>query len=208
MEAESVALLGVTRAYTTRHGAGPLPTCSAELTARLQDPGNPWNAWQGGLRCGWLDMPLFRYGVAAAGPLDGIVVNHLDQIRESECLVCDAYEEGALVESNAPNLAWQNRQTQQLQRAKPVFSPADAESILRRLAEAAPVVVTVLAHPPGATLHRAAVPQSPAQAVLTRQTRLSDPPRLAAFRRNALRPRRPRPRAVLRTAAKRGGTIA
>ena len=208
MEAESVALLGVTRAYTTRHGEGPFPTCSAELTARLQDPGNPWNAWQGGLRCGWLDMPLFRYGVAAAGPLDGIVVNHLDQIRESECLVCDAYEEGALVESNAPNLAWQNRQTQQLQRAKPVFSPADAESILRRLAEAAPVVVTGSGTPtrsdtpPGCgSAVAGASSTNPANKIV----------RSAPFSRVSEKRAPPQattaPR-VLRTAAKRGGTIA
>src|SRR5262249_52323749 len=76
--AEEVAVLGITRAYTTRHGDGPFPTFSAELTDRLPDPGNPRNPWQGGLRCGWLDLPLLRYGAEVAGPLDGMVVNHLD----------------------------------------------------------------------------------------------------------------------------------
>ena len=75
MEADAVAVLGITRAYTTRHGAGPLPTFSPELPARLADVGNPWNCWQGGLRCGWLDLPLVRYAAAVAGPLDGLVVN-------------------------------------------------------------------------------------------------------------------------------------
>jgi adenylosuccinate synthase len=32
---DAVAVLGVTRAYTTRHGEGPLPTFSPELTGRL-----------------------------------------------------------------------------------------------------------------------------------------------------------------------------
>ncbi len=82
MEAEAVAVLGITRAYTTRHGEGPLPTFSPELTARLRDPGNPWNRWQGTMRCGWLDLPLLRYAAAAAGPLDGIVVNHLDRVTD------------------------------------------------------------------------------------------------------------------------------
>src|SRR5205085_5156970 len=45
MKAEAVAVLGITRAYATRHGEGPLPTWSRELTTRLQDPGNPWNRW-------------------------------------------------------------------------------------------------------------------------------------------------------------------
>ena len=59
--------------------------------ARLQDPGNPWNRWQGSMRCGWLDLPLIRYAAAVAGPLDGIVVNHLDQVHQGDCWVCDDY---------------------------------------------------------------------------------------------------------------------
>ena len=54
------------------------------MTASLQDAGNPWNRWQGSLRCGWLDLPLVRYAAAATGPLDGIVVNHLDQVRRAD----------------------------------------------------------------------------------------------------------------------------
>ena len=92
MDVEAVAVLGVTRAYATRHGEGPLPTFSPELTERLRDPGNPWNPWQGGMRCGWLDLPLLRYAAAAAGPLDGLVVNHLDQIADGDVSICDAYQ--------------------------------------------------------------------------------------------------------------------
>src|SRR5262249_57733869 len=50
MEVDAVTVLGITRAYATRHGEGPMPTWSPELTARLQDPGNPWNLWQGSMR--------------------------------------------------------------------------------------------------------------------------------------------------------------
>jgi adenylosuccinate synthase len=142
MEAEAVAVLGITRAYATRHGEGPLPTYSAELTARLRDPGNPWNRWQGSLRCGWLDLPLLRYAAAVAGPLDGIVLNHLDQVTDGECLVCDAYQGVTLTPSTAPNLAWQGRLTQQLREAVPLLSPADPDGISRRLGEIAPVVLS------------------------------------------------------------------
>src|SRR6266480_2914893 len=114
-------MLGITRAYTTRHGEGPLPTFSPELTARLQDPGNPWNRWQGSLRCGWLDLPLLRYAAAVTGPLDGIVVNHLDEIGASGWLVCEAYRNAVLSAAGAPCLAWQSRLTEQLRQAKPVL---------------------------------------------------------------------------------------
>jgi adenylosuccinate synthase len=139
---EAVAVLGITRVYTTRHGEGPLPTFNPDLTARLQDAGNPWNPWQGGLRCGWLDLPLLRYAAAVAGPLDGIVVNHLDQMRESECLVCEAYRNTTLSPATAPHLAWQSRLTEALRQAEPVLSPATPESILRSVSEIAPLAVT------------------------------------------------------------------
>ncbi len=80
-QAEELCTLGVTRAYMTRHGAGPLPTWDPELDARLLDPGNPTNAWQGTIRRGWLDLVLLRYAAkAAGGPLDGLAVNCLDQL--------------------------------------------------------------------------------------------------------------------------------
>jgi adenylosuccinate synthase len=142
MEMDAVAVLGVTRAYATRHGEGPFPTYRPELTARLQDPGNPWNRWQGNLRCGWLDLPLLRYAAAAAGPLDGLVVNHLDQVADAECLICDEYRAATLSPSDAPNLSWQSRLTEQLRQAEPVLSPASPDELVSRLGEIAPVVLT------------------------------------------------------------------
>jgi adenylosuccinate synthase len=140
-DVDAVAVLGITRAYTTRHGEGPLPTFSAELTNRLRDPGNPWNRWQGGLRSGWLDLPLVRYAATAAGPLDGIVVNHLDQVRQTDCRVCDAYRNVTLASSAAPQLSWQGHLTQELCRAETVLSPATPDRIVHSLSELAPVVI-------------------------------------------------------------------
>jgi adenylosuccinate synthase len=139
---EAVAVLGITRAYTTRHGEGPLPTFTAGLTRRLQDVGNPWNRWQGSLRCGWLDLPLVRYAAAVAGPLDGIVVNHLDQVRQADCQVCEAYRNVTLTPPAAPRLSSQSRLTQDLYRAEPVLSPATPDRIVRALSELAPVAIT------------------------------------------------------------------
>jgi adenylosuccinate synthase len=141
-DVEAVAVLGITRAYTTRHGAGPLPTFSAELTTRLPDAGNPWNRWQGGLRCGWLDLPLVRYAAAVAGPLDGIVVNHLDQVRPDDWRICEAYRNVTLTPAAAPHLSWQGRLTGDLCRAEPVLAPATPGRIVRSLSELAPVVMT------------------------------------------------------------------
>ncbi len=58
----------VTRAYVTRHGAGPLPH---ELPEKpypgVVDPTNVPNAWQGSLRFGWLDLNVL--GNAMVGDL-------------------------------------------------------------------------------------------------------------------------------------------
>jgi adenylosuccinate synthase len=139
---EAVAVLGITRAYTTRHGEGPLPTFSAALTNRLQDAGNPWNRWQGGLRRGWLDLPLVRYAAAAAGPLDGIVVNHLDEVRQIDCQVCVAYRNVTVTPSAAPQLSLQAQLGQDLCRAEPVLSTATPGRVVDLLSEVAPVVIT------------------------------------------------------------------
>jgi adenylosuccinate synthase len=49
----------VTRAYATRHGAGPLPHELPHLPyPRITDDTNVANAWQGTLRFGWLDADL------------------------------------------------------------------------------------------------------------------------------------------------------
>jgi adenylosuccinate synthase len=142
MGIDAIAVLGVTRAYTTRHGDGPLPSFDPELTARLQDAGNPWNRWQGSLRCGWLDLPLLRYAATVAGPLDGIVVNHLDQIHGSEAQVCEAYRNAILAPAAAPHLSGQGRLTEQLRLARPVLSTATPDGIVRSLSAIAPVVIT------------------------------------------------------------------
>jgi hypothetical protein len=44
--------------------------------------------------------------------------------------------------ATAPNLSWQSRLTEQVRQAEPVLSAADADGILRRLNEIAPVVLT------------------------------------------------------------------
>ena len=124
------------------HGDGPFPTFSAELTERLPDPGNPRNPWQGGLRCGWLDLPLLRYAAEVAGPLDGIVVNHLDQLADGECLVSEAYRGAMPSPSPVANLSWQSRLTREVRAAEPLLSPATPDGIVRAVGEIAPVAIT------------------------------------------------------------------
>lgn len=73
-------VIGVTRTYMTRHGAGPFPTYSPRFTSEMSDPGNPVNEWQGEMRFGWLDLPLLGYAIKACGRVDALAVTHVDTL--------------------------------------------------------------------------------------------------------------------------------
>jgi adenylosuccinate synthase len=70
-------VLGATHAYTTRHGAGPLPTEDPALLA-VDEPFNGTGLFQGGWRAGHLDLVALRYAVRVVGGVDGLAVSHLD----------------------------------------------------------------------------------------------------------------------------------
>lgn len=90
-----VKRLGVMRAYTHRHGAGPFVTEDAELTQLLPDLHNGHHPWQGHFRVGHLDMVLLRYAIAVGGgpgAFDGLVVSCMDRLGEvSPWQVVDCY---------------------------------------------------------------------------------------------------------------------
>jgi hypothetical protein len=148
--ADEVCMLGITRAYMTRHGAGPLPTSDFELDAKLADPGNPTNAWQGTIHRGWLDLVLLRYAVASAGgPLDGLVVNNVDDLAKLSPKMCVGYrcdsdsEVETLPVSPIPSLAAQEKLTAMLERATPVYENIAAAELSEALAdEIAPLAIT------------------------------------------------------------------
>lgn len=71
-------VIGVTRTYQTRHGAGPFPSELAPDAVRFPEAHNAWGRWQGGWRAGLLDLRLLRYGVEAAGGVAEIAVTHAD----------------------------------------------------------------------------------------------------------------------------------
>lgn len=149
-DAEEVCTLGVTRAYMTRHGAGPLPTWSCKLDAQLSDSGNPTNAWQGTIRRGWLDMLLLRYAAeTAGGPLDGLVIDCLDHMADVLPQVCVGYrcppdvEIEQLPVSPVPWLAAQERLTMLLERVEPVYRQVSLAAVPEMLARAvAPIAST------------------------------------------------------------------
>jgi adenylosuccinate synthase len=87
-----VIKLGVTRAYTTRHGAGPFPTEDHALTDALPELHNGWNDWQREFRVGHCDLVAMRYARDVLGELDYLAVTHLDRLETlPEWRMCVAY---------------------------------------------------------------------------------------------------------------------
>lgn len=69
-------VLGLTRSYGTRHGAGPMP--GEDTSQSVPELHNSTDRFQGHWRQGRLDLTLLRYAFFAAGGLDGVSISHLD----------------------------------------------------------------------------------------------------------------------------------
>ncbi len=86
-------VLGITKAYTTRVGAGPFPTeQDNEIGLRLGERGHEFGTVTGRKRrCGWFDAVLVRQAVTTGG-IDGIALTKLDVLDGlGELRVCVAY---------------------------------------------------------------------------------------------------------------------
>ena len=87
-------VIGITKAYTTRVGAGPFPTeQDNEIGENLRSTGNEFGSTTGrSRRCGWLDLVALRYAIRING-ITSIALMKLDVLSKLEELkVCVAYE--------------------------------------------------------------------------------------------------------------------
>jgi adenylosuccinate synthase len=138
-----VTRVGVVRTYASRHGPGPLPTESAELTRSLMEPHNLDGPWQGPFRAGWTDLVLARYAREACGGVDAVALTHVDEVaRQPTWRLGVSYDEGKVTDWPSCSPAdvvgrWQN--TRDLVRAKPVHEELNDPSVearVRRIASA------------------------------------------------------------------------
>jgi adenylosuccinate synthase len=154
--------VGLLRSHVVRHGPGPLPTEDPTLGGIVVEH-NTAGPWQGPVRYGWFDGVLARYALAVAGPVDLLVITHLDLLarlgtpvgagpgagvgaRLGTWLSADAYRlaSGELLRdlppsSPPPDLTRQERLTELLASVTPVLDPlaADRELVLARIAHLA-----------------------------------------------------------------------
>jgi len=110
-------VVGVTKAYTTRVGAGPFVTELHDAVGlHLQNVGGEFGTTTGRpRRCGWLDMMVVRHAVRLNG-MTSMAMTKLDILNDLPVLkVCVAYEiDGQIVEDFPGNIF-------KLARAKPIY---------------------------------------------------------------------------------------
>lgn len=134
--------LGIMRAYTTRHGAGPFVTEDEGMTRSVKDVHNGTGQWAGAFRVGHLDLVAHAYALEACEGIDALVVTGLDRMAERDTwLVCDRYrlhephadasdylgfDAAGLVRSlklgTYRDRPYQARLTEQLSSCRPVYS--------------------------------------------------------------------------------------
>jgi adenylosuccinate synthase len=146
---EITEVLGVTKAYITRVGEGPLPTgFEPEMDEKVRELGAEFGATTGRpRRCGWFDGVLARYAARVNG-FTGLAVTKMDVLDTlPEISVATAYRTPEGVVSEFPAC------TQSLGEVEPVYEalpgweastaectsledlPANARAYLDRLAE-------------------------------------------------------------------------
>ncbi len=89
-------VLGITKAYTTRVGAGPFPTELTDAIGQtLGERGREFGTVTGRpRRCGWFDAVAVRQAIKTAG-IDGIALTKLDVLDGfDEIRICTAYRRG------------------------------------------------------------------------------------------------------------------
>jgi adenylosuccinate synthase len=89
-------VVGISKAYTTRVGAGPFPTeLSDALGEKLREAGAEFGATTGRpRRTGWLDAPALRHAARVNG-FDGLALTKLDILTGIDTLrICTSYRDG------------------------------------------------------------------------------------------------------------------
>lgn len=129
-------VIGGLRTFATRHGVGPLPTESTELSNILNDKYNLTNPWQDNFRFGWLDLNLLRYSLQVDGNINSLSVTHIDELKKlDKWKVCHYYEdtEGkkwTLNKLNNPAIEDMEIITKKLLNSRPIYEEYDKDEVL------------------------------------------------------------------------------
>lgn len=155
-------VLGITKAYTTRVGAGPFPTeLEDEIGQRLGQKGHEFGTTTGRKRrCGWFDAVAVRQAVKVGG-IKGLVLTKLDVLDGMEEIkICVAYDINGQRYDHLPAATHLQAAATPVYEAMPGWQgevhgarswadiPAEAVKYVRRIEELVGAPVTLLSTSP------------------------------------------------------------
>lgn len=110
-------VIGITKAYTTRVGKGPLPTeMQGEMEEYIRQKGREFGATTGRpRRCGWFDAVVVNYAVRING-MDSVALTKIDVLSDLDKIkICTSYKyDGKLIKEFPASL-------ETLQKCIPVY---------------------------------------------------------------------------------------
>ncbi|MCO4769733.1 MAG: adenylosuccinate synthase [Deltaproteobacteria bacterium] len=157
------AVVGISKAYTTRVGAGPFPTeLEGPTGEELRQKGGEFGATTGRpRRCGWLDMVVLKHAVRVNG-LTSIALTKLDVLSGlQEIKVATGYRLGDAILDHVPARRGALSKVQPLYESLPGWTedltevrswwdlPETARAYVRRVEQLAGVPVSLLSVGPG-----------------------------------------------------------
>jgi len=157
------AVVGISKAYTTRVGAGPFPTELEGATGEeLRQKGGEFGATTGRpRRCGWLDMVVLKHAVRVNG-LTSIALTKLDVLSGlKEIKIATGYRLGDEILDHVPAQRGALGRVQPLYESLPGWTeeltgvrswwdlPETARAYVRRVEQLAGVPVSLLSVGPG-----------------------------------------------------------
>jgi len=147
-----VEKLGVTRTYTTRHGAGPFPTEANELG--FPELHNTYGEFQGDWRVGHLDLTLLAYAARAVQP-DSIAITHMDVEQEKAAVRYDELFDFSGNVENSRDKEWQAKFTEKLGSYTPdLFDVSDNKKIRALIEKASNAQASILSYGPESNAKR------------------------------------------------------
>ena len=138
-------VIGVTRPYAIRHGAGPFPTEDAlmsrsDIFAEVHNIANPW---QGAARIGHFDAVATNYAIEADGHIDSLAITNLDRFVDRQWKICTGYSasdgNGPLVFTPAWKQKHEDKATDYMNHVMPYYDgeswSLDVKVLRRRIGE-------------------------------------------------------------------------
>jgi adenylosuccinate synthase len=153
-----VRRLGVLRAFSTRHGAGPFPTERPDFARLGEGDHNQTNEWQGSFRIGAFDSVLAEYACSVVGHLDGLCITCVDRVDRlgPTTEMCRAYKDKpgsgctvhGLLKPEELSLECQESTGKWLQQVVPLYAQVDTASLPRLISERLGVPLAIISRGP------------------------------------------------------------